>query len=66
LYLAELRRLELPNVPLDDATARLFADPAHLPALRELVVQRGPDLSSFGVAALRERFGKQVTIHARR
>ena len=35
----------------------------HLPSLQELVIRAGPDLTSFGSDALRERFGDRVTIH---
>jgi hypothetical protein len=61
-HLARLRRLELPNVPLDDEAALLLTQSRRLRGLRELVVAAGPGLTEAGRQALVERFGAGVNL----
>jgi uncharacterized protein (TIGR02996 family) len=60
--LGGLRRLALPNVPLDDELAGLLAGSRRLKGLRELAVEAGPGLTEKGRAALQARFGAGVKI----
>jgi uncharacterized protein (TIGR02996 family) len=61
-HLTGLRRLALPDVPLDDELAVLLAGSRRLRRLRELRVDAGPGLTEAGRQALQTRFGKGLVI----
>jgi hypothetical protein len=60
--LAGLRRLCLPDVPLDDDAAQRLARSRRLMGLRELVVDDGPGLTAKGRETLGARFGAGLMI----
>jgi uncharacterized protein (TIGR02996 family) len=63
-WLSGLRRLELPNVPLDDESAMLLARSERLSGLRLLIVDSQPGLTEKGLQALRARFRSGLQLGA--
>src|SRR5262249_23488788 len=63
-WLSGLRRLELPNVPLDDESALLLARSDRLGGLRLLIIDAQPGLTEKGIQVLRARFGSGLQLGA--